>query len=192
MREPDDRPREAIVDAPRLPVSLPDPEGVLAQPASGDEATDPGGLLDLSSLQKSLSNDEAEKRTQRIHLIFKRGILLSLVIGLVMATEPAGMGKLDTAVERLVASLAVGVFLATLASLAYAMLIHPGPDITAATELARRQRRARRAAKKRAQAEEQQATERPLQENRQENSEADRGAAPPRESITEKPRREDD
>jgi hypothetical protein len=147
MRDPDDKPQEEILDAARLPVPAPDPDALQEHPASEEEA----GLsdwLDLPSLQKSLVNDEAERRTRQIHRFFKSVFGFVALVGLCAAAEAATQGKPDEAALRFGGFLCIGTILGGFLTVAYAMVISPVPDISGAEELARRRRRARKAAAK--------------------------------------------
>src|SRR5262249_22647404 len=136
---------------------------------------------------KSLSNDEAERRTRRIHHTFKRVILFSFVIGLVIATQPAVEGNVDKALERLAFSLAFGILMAPFATPAYGILICPGRDISGAEVLERR----RRKAKRNSQAEGPTGAERPFQGIQSDSQETERDAAVSHDVVSKNPRRED-
>jgi hypothetical protein len=147
MGEHDDRPQEEIVEGDRLSEPAPPPEALQDRPDSKDDAPDDiGNVLELPGLERSLINDEAERRTRRIHLVFKRVFAFMLVAGLLCAADAVLGGRPDMAALALGTCLILGAGLGGFAALVYAMIIVPAPDITGAQELARRQREARKAA----------------------------------------------
>jgi hypothetical protein len=146
MGERDDRPQEEIVEGDRLSEPAPPPEALRDRPNAEADAPDGiGNGLELPSLERSLINDEAERRTRRIHLVFKRVFAFMLVAGLLSAADAVLGGRPDMAALALGTCLVLGAIIGGFAALAYAMIIAPAPDITGAQELARRQREARKA-----------------------------------------------
>src|SRR5262249_51320424 len=118
MGERDDRPQEVITEGDRLSEPAPAPQAIQHRPDSAADAPDGiGNVLELPSLERSLINDEAERRTRRIHLLFKRVFAFMLVAGLLLAADAVLGGKPDKAALALGTCLVLGAIIGGFAAL---------------------------------------------------------------------------